>query len=304
MAANIPDLEAVSNLGKQFDTPKNVFDTAEKHFNKKAKLQAKEYNKQVKQTATNRENYARSAEQAVKQGRNQFARNQQAQQKQANQAAKTHAQGVKSGRVAPAQGAPPRTFAMAPTPQAKAQAKESAAGAKTMQQQRNFAHGEALKFQAEQFKIQQKQKNYAHGQAIQENKQRNKKTAVTAPKTPSLAPSFSSASVAHTPVKAVAIPQTSFSSQLVPQKPVAKPQGSATASFSSAGTPSMSTPAAASHSLTGPQFSHAAPVKPKSVMPSFSSASATPRNLNPAFSDNPATAKPKPMGSTSTSFSH
>lgn len=237
MAANIPDLSAVHNLGKQFDTPKNVFDVAQKHYEKKGKAQLKAHNKQVKETESARNKFAQSAAQGIKQGRTQFVRGQQQQQTAAKKAAAAHAAGVKSGKVAPAQGAPPRTFAMAPTPQAKAQAKQSAAGAKTMQQQRNFAHGQALNYQAAQFRVQQQQRNNAHGQAIQQQKQMNTPTkggSVNKSTAPSLTPSFSSqVTTTNPPIQAKPIPATSFSSQLTPQKPLAKPQGTPTASFSS-----------------------------------------------------------------------
>lgn len=249
MAANIPDLGAVAHLGGQFHH--NVFE----HVQKKAIAHGKKVEhaqaQQAQATQRARNAYANSAAQAVKQGRQQFARNVQQQQKQAGQAAKAHAQGVKSGRVAPAPGAPPRTFAMAPSAQQKKQAS-------TMQQQRNFAHGEALKFQAAQFKIKQQQVNNAHTEALKVAKQREKAGGTpmntAAPKAPSLTPSFSSTPATHTPIKAVSIPQTSFSSQLAPQKPVAKPQGSATASFSSAPTPAKPAPKPAAPSVTGPQF--------------------------------------------------
>jgi hypothetical protein len=108
-----------------------------------------------------------------------------------------------------------------------------------MQQQRNFAHGQALNYQAAQFKVKQQQVNNAHGQAIQHQKQMNKSAkggpvnTATTPKVPSLSPAFSSPTATHTPVQAKPIPAASFSSQLTPQKPVAKPQGTPTASFSS-----------------------------------------------------------------------
>lgn len=244
MAANIPDMNAIHNLGKQFDTPKNVFDIAQKHFDKKNKQAVRAQVKQAKQTESNRNKFANSATQAVKQGRQQFDKNVQAQ-------------------------------------------------AKTMQQQRNFAHGQALNYQAAQFRVQQQQKNYAHGQAIQHQKQMNKKAAkggpvntTTSPKAPSLSPSFSNPTPTHTPVKAVGIPQTSFSSQLAPQKPVAKPQGSATASFSSAPTPAKPAPKPASPSVTGPQFSSGSAPKasggyPQHVHPEGSSTAPLP-NLTAA----------------------
>lgn len=224
MAANIPDIGAINTLGGQFTH--NVFEGAQKHFTKKSGQQAAAAQNVAKQTASNRQKFAQSAAQGIKQGRTKFVQGQQQQQTAAKKAAAAHAAGVKSGKVAPAAGAPPRTFAMAPTPQAKAAAKQSAAGAKTMQQQRNFAHGQALNYQAAQFRVQQQQMNKpAKGSPV---------NTATTPKVPSLSPAFSSPTATHTPVQAKPIPAASFSSQLTPQKPVAKPQGTPTASFSSA----------------------------------------------------------------------
>lgn len=132
--------------------------------------------------------------------------------------------------------------------QQRAAEKQTAAGAKTMQQQRNFAHGQALNYQAAQFRVQRQQVSHAHGQAIQEAKQRSKGGSVSTastPRIPSLAPSFSNLTPTHTPIRAVAIPATSFSSQLTPQKPVAKPQGTTTPTFSSGSSNGASTPATA-----------------------------------------------------------
>lgn len=238
MAANIPDMGAINTLGGQFT--QNIFEDAQKHFTKKSQTQARAARNIAKQTAANRQKFAQSATQGIKQGRTKFVQGQQQQQTAAKKAAAAHTAGVKSGRVAPAPGAAPRTFAMAPTPQAKAQAKQTATGAKTMQQQRNFAHGQALNYQAAQFRTQQSQKNYAHGQAVQQQKQMSNKATkggpvnTSTPKAPSLSPAFSSAPTAQTPIKAKPIPSASFSSQLAPQKPFAGRQGTATASFSSA----------------------------------------------------------------------
>lgn len=260
MAANIPDLGAVAHLGGQFHH--NVFAHAQKSLNTKSKQYAAAHETQVKQTAANRQRFAQSAAQGIKQGQAAYAKNVKTQQTAAKKAAAAHAQGVKSGRVAPAQGAPPRTFAMGTTPQQKAQAKATAASAKTMQQQRNFAHGQALNYQAAQFRVQQQQRNNAHGQAIQHQKQLDKQAAkggpvntAAAPKAPSLTPAFSNPTATHTPVRAQGIAATTFSSQLSPQRPTASPQGSAVASFSHGTTPSTpAAPAARSGSVTGPQF--------------------------------------------------
>lgn len=265
MAANIPDQGAIAHLGGQFQH--NVFSDVQKHFTEKSKKYATAAKNVAAQNAQARSAYANSVNQAVQQGRKNFAKNQAAQAKAGAQAAKAHAQGVKSGRVAPAPGAAPRTFAMAPTPQAKAQAKASAKNqatqAKTMQQQRNFAHGEALKFQAAQFKVKQQQVNNAHSEALKMQNQKSKGGPVNtaAPvKAPTMSPSFSSAPVAHKPVPAQGIPNTTFSSQLAPQKPVARPQGSAIASFSSGPTPAKPAPKPVPQmGVTGTQFSDVSP---------------------------------------------
>ena len=280
MAAPIPDQGAIAHLGGQFHH--NVFEHAQKKLNTTSKKFADAHVAQVKQTAANRDAYARSAAQGIKQGQAAYAKQQATQQKNAKAAATAHAKGVKSGRVAPAQGAAPRTFAMAPTPQAKAQQKAGASQARNVQSQVNTAHGEALKFQAQQAKTMQSQRNFAHGEAIREANQRAKSSGKAAPaanliKVPSMSPGFSSAPspqtprqahgapaaavgfshtpATHTPVPAQGIAATSFSSQFKPQRPTSGPQGSATASFSSGSAPSTpSAPAARSGSVTGPQF--------------------------------------------------
>lgn len=260
MAANTPDMGAIAHLGGQFHH--NIFEHAQKKLNANSKKYAAAHQTQVRAANANRERFASSAEATIKAGRAAFAKQQATQQKNATAAAKAHAQGVKSGRVAPAQGAPPRTFAMAPTPQAKAQQKASAQAAsqqaRTMQQQRNFAHGEALKFQAAQFKVKQQQVNNAHTEALKVAKQKEKGSPVnttSAPKTPSMSPSFSNAPERHTPVQPRAIPATTFSSQFTPQRPLSGPQGSTTASFSSgpASHPTAA-PQSRSGSVSGPQF--------------------------------------------------
>lgn len=374
MAANIPDLGAVAHLGGQFQH--NVFDTIQKKAHEKGKKTAQAQAKQAQANQNARNAYAQSAAQAVKQGRQQFAKNQQAQQKQAQQAAKAHAQGVKSGRVAPAPGAPPRTFAMGSTPQQKAQAKATAQAAKTMQQQRNYAHGEALGMQRQMDRAaaasnalnarhaatiqthaqkaninlnlaqqkhqasveahavkaatsinalaQKQQMQQSHQSAMAAGKQKafdiagaqklelqsyvNKqklqhqaamhaqrqsqktvkpaKASSTSGKAttvqPSLTPSFSSSPATHTPVKATGPAPTNFSSQLVPQKPVAKPQGTATASFSSGPTPAKPAPKPVPQmGVTGQQFSDVSPKAndpyPTHVHPAGSSSATLPK---------------------------
>lgn len=122
--------------------------------------------------------YAAGVNKAVKDSQ----KNQQRQQAQAKQNARAQAQGVKSGRVAPSAGAAPRTFAMPAGPQGQAQKaheKASAQAVKTMQQQRNFAHGQAIqmqnqmnrdaaKAQAAHAKTMKSQINTAHGQALKQ----------------------------------------------------------------------------------------------------------------------------------------
>jgi hypothetical protein len=257
MPANIPDTGAINSLGGQFNT--NVFEHAQKHLSERSSKLKAQHISNVKTTQANKQRFAQSAAQGVKQGQANFARKQKAQQTQANQAAKAQAAGVKSGRVAPAAGAPPRTFAMKPTAQAKQAQAAGVKQATTMQQQRNFAHGEALKFQQAQFKTQQSQKNYAHGQAIQEANKRSKggpMTTTTAPKVPSLTPGFSSPVATHTPIKAQKIAPTTFSHQFAPQKAQGSPTGPATASFSSPeGKSVMPASPAPQKPVVGPQFS-------------------------------------------------
>jgi|SRR5690242_2209332 len=294
MAANIPDQGAIAHLGGQFHH--NVFSDVQKFATDKSKKAATAAKNVAAQNAQARNAYANSVNQAVQQGRKNFAKNQQAQAKSAAQAAKAHAQGVKSGRVAPAPGAAPRTFAMAPTPQAKAQAKATAKNqaqqARTMQQQRNFAHGEALKFQAAQFKVKQQQVNNAHTEALKEANKRAKGGTVTtsSASTPNLTPSFSSAPTSHTPVKAAAPAPSNFSSQLAPQKPLAGPRGSATASFSSGPTPAKPAPKPVPQmGVTGTQFSDVSP-KDNSPYPPH----VHPQGSSSAVLPNLTAAQPKP----------
>lgn len=302
MAASIPNTEAIHHLGSQFTH--NIFASAQKGLNNASKNLAEQHVKNVKTTQANRNKFAASAAQGVQKGRTAFVKGQQQQAKAASNAAKAHAAGVKSGNVAPAPGAAPRTFAMGTTPQQKAQAKATAAGAKTQQQQMNFAHGQALTFQAAQFKTMQSQRNYAHGQAIQQQNQMNKQTKGTSmptPKVPSLTPGFSSPVPTHTPIKPQGISATTFSSKLAPQKAIKAP------------------------SNASPTFSHAS-TQPASLTPAFShSAPKAPKDLNPAFSDSPSQTAPMakkiapatfssqftsqkpqqgPSGSTGASFSH
>jgi hypothetical protein len=293
---NMPNMGAIHAVGSQFNG--NAFKEIQEHVVKRDKHNQIVKAKAASTTAANRNAYAQSAESAIKAGRAAYVKSQMQQQKQAQQAAKAHSAGVKSGKVAPAPGAPPRTFAMAPSAQQKAQSK-------TMQQQRNFAHGEALKFQSAQFKIQQQQRNFAHGEALKEAARRERPTTTQntgVAKPNNLSSTFSSAPVAHKPIKAQAIPSTTFSHQLAPQKASTGPRGSTTATFSSA--EGRTTPVAKpiSTSVTSPQFSHAEPVKPKSVTPTFSHKEETPKNLTPSFSDNGVTPR-KPEGSTSIKFS-
>lgn len=215
MPANIPDIKAISTINKK--PTYDIFASAHKNLIR----QGTRINAQKLQVAQQREGArnqaAQSAANVVNAGRTAYAKNVQTQQKQAQQAQKAHAAGVNSGRVAPNAGAAPRTFAMGTTP-AQKQAQ------KTVQQQRNTAHGqalseasrrqrqqtsqvntahgEAIKFQSAQFKVAQQAQTYAHGQAIQEGKQRAKTVAATAP---------------TTPIAGQHIAGTTFSGQLTPQ---------------------------------------------------------------------------------------
>jgi hypothetical protein len=236
MPANIPEMSAINHLGGQFTH--NVFSNVQKTANAASKNFAAQHSVQVNRTAANREKFAQSAVQGIKQGRTAYVKDQATQQRATTQAAKAHAAGVKSGRVAPEQGAAPRTFAMKTPPQGKA-------AASMMQQQRNFAHGEALKFQQAQFKTQMQQRNNAHTEALKEANQRGKVIKGEVIK-----------SVPTPQVKAQKISPTTFSSQLAPQKPLASPRGATTATFSSPeGKSTPMTPPGAQRAVTGPQFS-------------------------------------------------
>jgi hypothetical protein len=117
MPANIPNTGAISNISSQFNT--NVFEKAHHYINKKGAASRIKAKREIIANQKSRNDWANSVNQTLK------------------TAAKAHEAGVKSGRVAPQPGSAPRTFAMGPTPQQKAEAK-------TMQQQRNYAHGQAI----------------------------------------------------------------------------------------------------------------------------------------------------------------
>jgi hypothetical protein len=118
MPANVPDMGAISNLGGQFTH--NIFASGQKKLNHISNNLAEQHVHNVKTTQANRDRFAASAAQGVQKGRTAFVKGQQqqanTQAKSAASAAKAHAAGVKSGRVAPAQGAAPRVFAMGGRP--------------------------------------------------------------------------------------------------------------------------------------------------------------------------------------------
>jgi hypothetical protein len=135
MAANTPNMGAITAIGAQFHN--DVFKKAQHHINRKGTLSNIKAKREATARNSARDAWANSVNTTLKTAHASYA--QQAQQKQsaATAAAKTHAAGVKSGRVAPVPGSAPRTFAMGSTPQQKAEAK-------VMQQQRNYAHGQAI----------------------------------------------------------------------------------------------------------------------------------------------------------------
>lgn len=250
MPANIPDLAAVHHVAGQFTH--NVFDTAHKATVNQGKKQAAARATVAQNTARARDQWAHSATQTVNQGRTAYARGVQTQQKQAASAAKAQASNVKSGRAAPASGAAPRTFAMQPSA-------ASTQAAKTMQQQRNFAHGEALKFQSAQFKVAQQAVNHAHGQAHQEANRRAKNGPATAsaPSVPTVsAPTFSSAPEVHTaPPANQPMAPASFSSQFSTHAGSGVRSGTAETDFSNAPEIHSAPAAPRNHGPLGAQFS-------------------------------------------------
>ena len=168
MPLNTPDMGAVNAMGQQFNT--NTF-THINHFVNKTGMKSNAKAKVATRTRDKaRNDWASSVNSTLKTAHSEAAKATRAQQSAAKKAATAHAQGVKSGKVAPQPGAAPRTFAMGPTPAQKQQKN-------VMTQQRNNAHGEALKDMASQAKTMQQQRNYAHGQAIGEQKQRDREAA-------------------------------------------------------------------------------------------------------------------------------
>lgn len=201
MAANIPDMGAISNLGSQFQH--NVFQAAQKHIGTAVKKYSAAQTTQARQTQQNRNRYAQSTVSTINAGRAAYAAGQANQQKQAAQQAKT------------------------------------------MQQQRNYAHGQAIQMQ---------------NRMNRQSTTRTSSSSSTAPATtPSATPSFSNAPSTSIPLSRPAgVPAMTFSSQLAPQSSTGIRQGSATATFSSASGGSHSAAPAPSAprsgSVTDPQF--------------------------------------------------
>lgn len=178
MPANIPNLGAVHAVGAQFNHSPNVFNAAQKHFAAKSRAQLGQNVQAVQQRNQARDAAAQSAQRVVAAGRTGFVRNVQQTQRAAQTAARARAQGVASGRVAPHPTAPPRTFAMGPTPQqrqASAQANQAqAAQTRAVRSQVNFAHGQAITMANQMSRARQSQVNTAHSQANSMNSQRER----------------------------------------------------------------------------------------------------------------------------------
>jgi len=146
MPANIPNLGSINTVGEQFKH--NVF----KDIHAKTVKQGIRNNLAAKKTAATRTNarqtWANGVDSTLKTAQAANQKQQKAHQAAAMTAQKAHAAGVNKGTQAPAQGAPPRTFAVPTSPaqkQATAQKAQVASQAqKTMQQQRNYAHGQAI----------------------------------------------------------------------------------------------------------------------------------------------------------------
>lgn len=181
------NMGAVEAMGGQFN--KNAFAAGREYFGKKFhqsrrndiqvhKDQQRQAQKNLKQTQQAAKQHAAAQQKAAKQFGQAQAKAASTARKTAQGAQKAYTQGVKAGRVAPGAGAPPRTFAMAPSPQQKAQQKQQATFQqqqfKNMQSQVNAAHGMALKEQAQRQKTMQSQVNFAHGEAIKEAARRAK----------------------------------------------------------------------------------------------------------------------------------
>jgi hypothetical protein len=220
MAANIPDMGAISNLGGQFHH--NVFQPIQKKITDVGKKAAASQAAQAQRTAQARDTFSRSAERGVYAGRKAVYNNQVAR--------------MKAGQ----------------------------AQAKTMQQQRNYAHGEAIKENTSRQKAMQQQVNNAHSQALKMSAQKASGKATTPPaapsSTPTVTPSFSSAPATHTPIRPTGPVATNFSSQLTPHEALRGSRGSRTADFIYG--PQSATPASTPAPQTGvssaqfPQHTH------------------------------------------------
>lgn len=166
------NMGAVEAMGGQFKG--NAFgslkELAGKQLHKSRRRDIAVHNAQQQQYAQN----LKQTQQAFKQHKAAQQKAAATAQRTAQKAKQTYTAGVKSGRVAPGAGAPPRTFAMAPSPQQKAQSNFQNQQFRNMQSQINTAHGEALKEAATRAKTMQSQINFAHGEAIKEAARRAK----------------------------------------------------------------------------------------------------------------------------------
>lgn len=188
MPANTPNIGAINSMGEQFKN--DVAGKLKTHLTTVAKNSQAKHVERIRQDVAARNQYAAGVNQAIRDSQKQanaHAKAQKAAQGAAKKAAASQASAVKSGRQAPAQGAPPRTFAVPTSPAQKTAASQAAQAQRqhqrTMTQQVNNAHGEALKMQSAQFKTMQQQRNNAHGQAIKEAGQRAKAAGKVVPPT-------------------------------------------------------------------------------------------------------------------------
>lgn len=332
MAANIPDQSAIVHLGGQFQH--NVFDTVQKKAYAQGKKTAQARAQAAQNTQNARNAYANSAARAVNQGRQQIAKKQAAGAKTMQQQRNfAHGQAIgmqnQMDRAAAAAQAVQQRHAVGvaahqqkadinlnlaqqkhqASTQAHAVKAATSINALAQKQQLQQGHQSAMaagkqkafdvsgaqKLELQSYVNKQKLQHQANMHA-QRQSQKPVKTATSTQsgKAPSVAqtatPTFSSPTATHTPVKAVGIPQTSFSSQLSPQKPAGKPQGSATASFSSGPTPAKPAPKPVAPSVTGPQFSSGSAPKASGGYPQH----AHPEGSSSTPLPNLTAAQPKP----------
>jgi hypothetical protein len=234
MPLNAPVSGNINAVGEQFKH--NVFKKAQAGFVKRG-VKANLVTKQAGVARDKaRADWAGSVNSTLKTAHTEYAKQAKLKAQQAGQAAKAQASGIKSGRVAPAPGAAPRTFAVGTPKAAKQAATMQQAQFKQQQSQVNFAHGEAMKMQEAKAKTMAQQVNFAHGQAIGEAKQRAKPVKTTAAKpqqvnTPPTAPATQAPSypkAVHPGSSTQPLPNASAAHSL-PDKPQTFTQGSWTA---------------------------------------------------------------------------